>query len=56
VKVQTIKTAVESAALLLRIDDIVSGINKKQSGGSAAPQGPQVMNEDAGGDDGPPER
>eukprot|EP00871_Galdieria_phlegrea_P002954 jgi/Galph1/365/GphlegSOOS_G5124.1 len=32
VKVQTIKTAVESAALLLRIDDIVSGISKKKEG------------------------
>jgi hypothetical protein len=30
VKVQTIKTAVESAAMLLRIDDIVSGLNKKR--------------------------
>eukprot|EP00186_Timspurckia_oligopyrenoides_P001371 CAMPEP_0182441238 /NCGR_PEP_ID=MMETSP1172-20130603/185_1 /TAXON_ID=708627 /ORGANISM="Timspurckia oligopyrenoides, Strain CCMP3278" /LENGTH=546 /DNA_ID=CAMNT_0024635413 /DNA_START=70 /DNA_END=1710 /DNA_ORIENTATION=- len=42
VKVQTMKTAVEAAAMLLRIDDIVSGISKRkehQSGG------------DAGGDD-----
>ena len=30
VKVQTIKTAVESACMLLRIDDIVSGIGAKQ--------------------------
>jgi len=29
VKVQTIKTAVESATMLLRIDDIVSGLSKK---------------------------
>lgn len=29
VKAQTIKTAIESATLLLRIDDIVSGIAKK---------------------------
>lgn len=29
VKAQTIKTAVESATLLLRIDDIVSGMSKK---------------------------
>ena len=28
VKVQTIKTAVESACMLLRIDDIVSGVKK----------------------------
>ena len=30
VKVQTIKTAIESAAMILRIDDIVSGISSKQ--------------------------
>ncbi|CAG8640750.1 917_t:CDS:2, partial [Paraglomus occultum] len=34
VKVQTIKTAIESACLLLRVDDIVSGISKKKSGGA----------------------
>ncbi|CAG8611345.1 1085_t:CDS:2 [Cetraspora pellucida] len=33
VKVQTIKTAIESACLLLRVDDIVSGVSKKKSGG-----------------------
>jgi len=27
------KTAVEAAAMLLRIDDIISGISKKQRGG-----------------------
>jgi T-complex protein 1 subunit gamma len=31
VKVQTYKTAIESAAMLLRIDDIVSGIKKEKS-------------------------
>uniref|UniRef100_A0A7S1TE70 T-complex protein 1 subunit gamma n=1 Tax=Compsopogon caeruleus TaxID=31354 RepID=A0A7S1TE70_9RHOD len=31
VKVQTMKTGVEAAALLLRIDDIVSGISKKKN-------------------------
>jgi len=30
VKMQTIKTAVESAAMLLRIDDIVSGLSRKK--------------------------
>ncbi|TPX42029.1 hypothetical protein SeLEV6574_g05800 [Synchytrium endobioticum] len=42
VKAQTIKTAVESACLLLRVDDIVSGVSKKKDGGGsmqAAPQG-----------------
>jgi T-complex protein 1 subunit gamma len=36
VKLQTFKTAVEAAVLLLRIDDIVSGI--KRSDGEAAPK------------------
>ncbi len=44
VKVQTIKTAIESATLLLRIDDILSGIQKKNKPGpgQSAPKGPQV--------------
>jgi len=29
VKLQTIKTAIESAAMLLRIDDVVSGLRNK---------------------------
>jgi T-complex protein 1 subunit gamma len=29
VKLQTMKTAIEASCLLLRIDDIVSGIKKK---------------------------
>jgi T-complex protein 1 subunit gamma len=33
VKVQTYKTAIESAAMLLRIDDIVSGIKKEAAKG-----------------------
>ncbi|CAG8660519.1 3788_t:CDS:2, partial [Funneliformis mosseae] len=37
VKVQTIKTAIESACLLLRVDDIVSGVSKKKSGGAPQP-------------------
>jgi len=32
VKAQTIKTAIESACMLLRIDDVVSGITKKKQG------------------------
>lgn len=31
VKSQTLKTAIESAALLLRIDDVVSGVSKKKA-------------------------
>lgn len=42
VKVQTIKTAIESATMLLRIDDIVSGIAKKAAPGPSKPSGPQV--------------
>lgn len=34
VKSQTVKTAIESACLLLRVDDIVSGINKRGQGQS----------------------
>lgn len=29
IKLQSIKTAIESACLLLRVDDIVSGVRKK---------------------------
>jgi T-complex protein 1 subunit gamma len=41
VKEQTIKTAIESATMLLRIDDIVSGMSKRGApggGGGGAPQ------------------
>ncbi|CAO3581247.1 unnamed protein product [Absidia cylindrospora] len=45
VKVQTIKTAIESACLLLRVDDIVSGIskNKSQAQGGAQPSAEEMM-------------
>merc|ERR1711935_378918 len=33
VKKQTLRTAIEAAAMLLRIDDIISGISKKNKGG-----------------------
>lgn len=42
VKTQTIKTAVEAAAMLLRIDDVVSGITRKQEQKSQT----NMMNED----------
>lgn len=47
VKTQTIKTAIESATLLLRIDDIVSGIQKpnKPGPGQQTP-GPQKEDPD----------
>lgn len=44
---QTMKTAVESAQMLLRIDDIVSGISKKDRGGPGGPKAPQVEDPDA---------
>lgn len=46
VKTQTIKTAIESATLLLRIDDIVSGIQKKNKTAPGQAPGPQVENPD----------
>eukprot|EP00775_Hariotina_reticulata_P007573 gene7573-7776_t len=42
VKSQTIKTAIEAANMLLRIDDIVSGISKGRGGGGGGGGGPQV--------------
>lgn len=38
VKVQTIKTAVESAVMLLRVDDIVAGLKNKGGMGAGAPK------------------
>ena len=46
VQVQTIKTSVESAIMLLRIDDIVSGISKKSRGGGGQPSGTQTEDHD----------
>ncbi|CAG8740018.1 9832_t:CDS:2, partial [Ambispora leptoticha] len=44
VKVQTIKTAIESASLLLRVDDIVSATSKKRAG-APAQAGPAEVGE-----------
>ncbi|KAK0561510.1 T-complex protein 1 subunit gamma [Tilletia horrida] len=52
VKVQTLKTAIESASLLLRVDDVVSARRARQQGGGGG--GPQVHNM-AGAEDGAPE-
>jgi T-complex protein 1 subunit gamma len=55
VKVQSIKTAVESAAMLLRIDDIVSGLSQKGKGGGAGTgTGVAPMADD--NDEDPPEK
>lgn len=51
VKAQTFKTAIESACMLLRIDDIVSGIKKKQAPGAQGPSKPKIETEaDADGE------
>ncbi|SNX87802.1 probable CCT3 - chaperonin of the TCP1 ring complex [Melanopsichium pennsylvanicum] len=53
VKIQTLKTAIESASLLLRVDDVVSAKRARQVGGGAAPgvQAPDAgMGDDAGPD------
>lgn len=45
-KAQAFKTAIEGACMLLRIDDIVSGIKKKQApGASQGPSKPKVEEE-----------
>jgi T-complex protein 1 subunit gamma len=51
VKVQTLKTAIEAAALLLRIDDIVSGVKKpgQQKGPDQKQQ--EAQEEQAGGEE-----
>jgi T-complex protein 1 subunit gamma len=36
VKTQTIMTAIESACMILRVDDIVAGLSKKQAGGGGS--------------------
>lgn len=43
-KAQAFKTAIEAACMLLRIDDIVSGIKNQQAPGSA-PSKPKVDEE-----------
>lgn len=44
VKRQTIKTAIEASCMLLRIDDVLSGMGSKKEGGGEGPQmgGPQM--------------
>merc|ERR1719352_1335982 len=49
VKQQTMKTAVEAAAMLLRIDDIISGISKKKRG-NEGPQTPAHEQDETFGD------
>ncbi|OCF40104.1 T-complex protein 1 subunit gamma [Kwoniella heveanensis CBS 569] len=49
VKIQTLKTAIESATLLLRVDDIVSARRPGEEAGAGGGGGVQTM----GGEDGP---
>lgn len=49
VKVQTIKTAIEAACMLLRVDQIVSGLSNKQNNGSG-----QAGPNEPSGDEVPP--
>jgi len=46
VKSQTIMTAIESACMLLRIDDIHSGISKKAEGGQEGPSEADMKGEE----------
>lgn len=50
VKTQTIKTAIEAACMLLRIDDIVSGISSKGQGGGQEGPNPEDAEDDTFGD------
>jgi len=36
VKVQTLKTAIEAARMLLRVDDVVQAVRKDREGGAGA--------------------
>jgi T-complex protein 1 subunit gamma len=48
VKSQTIKTAVEASCMLLRIDDVLSGLSKKKEGGGGEEGNAPPMDEDGG--------
>lgn len=50
VKIQAIKTAIEVSCMLLRIDDIVSGIKKEKKSGKAPGQGPENPDAETFGD------
>ena len=49
VKNQVLKTAIEASCLLLRIDDVVSGVKRKEKqAAQGAPQDPHEMAETFG--------
>lgn len=45
VKLQTFKTAIETASMILRIDDIISGMKKGRGSGGGQPQPQAEMDE-----------
>ena len=45
VKTQILKTAIEAACMILRVDDIVSGMSKKGTSGDQGGQGSQEGHE-----------
>eukprot|EP01071_Lankesteria_metandrocarpae_P001919 Lankesteria_metandrocarpae@DN1969_c0_g1_i1.p1 len=51
VKQQVIKTSIEAAAMILRIDDVVSGVGKKKEAGGpqAAPEDPETFGDQRDG-------
>ena len=51
VKAQTLKTAIEAACMLLRIDDVASGMSKGKKGGAQQQQPPAMEDAEAMGDD-----
>lgn len=50
VKQQTLKTAIEAAAMMLRIDDIISGISRKKQQATQNPTGPIGADDETFGD------
>lgn len=49
VKIQTLKTAIESASLLLRVDDVVSARRPREQGGGGGGGPPQMAEQEEGG-------
>jgi T-complex protein 1 subunit gamma len=50
VKQQTLKTSIEAAAMMLRIDDIISGISRKKQQATQNPTGPIGADDETFGD------
>lgn len=50
VKKQTLRTAIEAAAMMLRIDDIISGLSKKKRGGDGQPAAHDMEPDETFGD------